>query len=236
MGFISSLVILFSSALSTAAIGAMVPLAIDQAYVPTQFDSNDRTTFMVTSSSKNSCHFQPKTTTEVNRQKNQILVGFFVNEGEGSCLETKQKFKQLVEVGKLAEGEYQIFDGSNLKPIGSLNVSKKNHARPGPDAYPYAPVKEVNVVLDKTKNRWALSLSGEFEKECDGLKEVRISTEGKNVIEVVPISFSPHHLKCKENKTPFIKTEFIEELKRGDYLVHVRLPEGRSLNRMIHVQ
>lgn len=210
-----------------------VPVNLSHAHVPIGFDDNDRVQVIVAGNFYSTCYQVGPTTATVDAKRKEIRFLQTAYIYGGFCIEVSVEFNQVVDLEMLPAGHYTLVDEKSGRKIGSLPVKRSTHPGPGPDDFLYASVSDVVLAKDPVTSQHALVLSGAFPASCLSLKDIYIGYHD-NVIVVQPVALKRQGEECREGRFPFQVTSLIEkDLAAGDYLVHVRVMNGRAINKMI---
>ena len=99
-------------------------------------------------------------------------------------------YSRTISLGTLNKGRYRVvaYDkNSRAHSVGMVGVTQA--VKPNPDDFLYAPV--TSSVFFMKANKPFLILSGEFTKNCMGIKDIKVLSRTRKVVEVLP-------LKCTE--------------------------------------
>ncbi len=200
-------------------------------YLPDGFDTNDHVQLVGEGVFNNSCYRPARVDVEVDHDSRTILVESKAYLYSGYCLQVLVPYHQVIDVGMLKAGRYQVLDKSEFKKMGDLNVRVATNA--GADDFLYAPVSQAYV---KSFGSGAtLTLQGEFSNSCLKLVDVMIEVQPK-VIVVRPIAEVENRADCVDGAFPFEVTKPISGLASGRYLLHVRSLNAKAINNLVDIQ
>lgn len=205
------------------------PITLEKAYLPLGFDSNDQSQVVVAGKFPNTCYQLGQTTAKV--EKDTITVTQQALVYQGTCLRVTVPFDQVVDVGILQPGDYNVVDGNSGRKLGVLNVVEATSAGVGTDDLPYAPVRDVFLTKDGETGNFSLILQGAFTNRCMKLKKVEVKDQ-PDVLVVLPIAEMVEGDDCKEGIFRFQEKKALKRLEDKAYLLHVRAMNGKALNKM----
>ncbi|MCB9229583.1 MAG: hypothetical protein H6618_08225 [Deltaproteobacteria bacterium] len=255
LSFIS---IIFSSTLALARVAPpTVSLKIEEIFAISKgFDANDHVEIAVRGTLQDSCQKVGTSSADVDLENGTISVrveGY--RRDSGACLQMITPYLEIVPVGHLPAGNYQVLDLSGHAAAKSLSVNPSDH--PGPDDYLYAPVDRAMLSAPSAirhsfessmtdSSSQTLVLEGaypRFLKGCMRVQEVRAYYSG-NIMVVQPIARlfgnqpdDPDSVpECREGADQYNRFRISKEVKLPvlrQGLLHVRTPNGKSLNRLV---
>ncbi len=226
---VTTLAIILSGAAS--ANPTTVNVAVERAFVPVGFDSNDRTQFAVEGTFHNTCYRVGPYALKVDSKLKTITMQQQAYKYDGMvCLQMMVPFTQVINVGILDEGNYKLLDATTGKQIGTLPVEKSVTA--GPDSFLYAPVTDAYIVEGETAEKHTLVVTGSFGDRCSTFEDIKIGYQD-NVLVVQPIVKRITEATCSSEKVRFLKTIDLREDLKGIYLLHVRSLNGQAINKMV---
>lgn len=227
---VAVLVCLFSSFSFAQTNPIKIPVPFHTTYIPHGFDSNDRAQVVIEGNFSNTCYKVAPYKVETDESKQTVTVVAMAYYYQNTpCLEVMIPFSQVIDLGILKSGDYQVVDYATNKQMGNVDVAQARN--PGPDDFLYAPVDEVHEAKDAT-GLWGLRLRGVFRDSCMKIKSIDMTVE-KNVVLVLPIIVRTNHGKCTPGNFPF---DQVAKLKtnppKGRYLFHVRALNGQAINKL----
>jgi hypothetical protein len=207
---------------------SLIETHFNQVYVPEGFDDNDNVQIFGVGVYPTACYRNAETTVnvdEVNKTITIVPTAFYYN---GICLQVLLPFERVIDVGILKAGVYSIFQNNSQTVLGQVNVRHALQAEPDDELY--APVSQVFV---RTVNGMSqITITGEMPSGCMALKEIRVDVQ-KDVIVLLPI-VEMKIAGCKKEKYSFESTKSVS-IKPGQYMMHVRSMNGKSINNRIDV-
>lgn len=213
----------------------LTSIAPTHVFAPTGFDNNDNAQVVLAGDLPNTCFRVGSGISKIDAEKKQIFFKSQAYSYESSwCLFVLVPYSQVVDLGPLAAGSYELFAENRAgKPVsfGSIQVGAARNA--GPDDHLYASVKEALVSPKTNQSEYTISLSGTLPADCMRMNRVEIIQKAANVIEVLPIAEIKPGSQCHTSPIPFsFKTKFKSNFA-GRTLLHVRSLNGQSLNKVI---
>lgn len=201
-------------------------------YVPDGFDTNDNVEIVGEGTFTDSC-FRPATPkVEVNSEDKTVTVYAEAYKYSGvMCLQMLVPYHQVLDLGLMKAGQYNVIRGEDMNSLGSLKVRIASNS--DPDDYPYAPVSQA--YYEKVEGVNQVKLSGTFTNSCMDLEEIRVDVQPK-VIVLQPIARMMEGENCVEGQFPFEENAVLPEMPAGRYLLHVRSLNARSVNNLVDVQ
>jgi hypothetical protein len=216
----------------------LVTSPVDRAFVPTGFDTNDNTEVILQGYFPNTCYKVGPTTFVVDEVNKTIEIEASSYKYTGGCALVMVPFIQTVSVGMLKSGTYIISvkdrPATVTAPLGVTDATTSN-----PDDFLYAPVATVSIEnVDESRfvvveGEWPHMLIG-----CMVMKEVKQNIIN-GVIIVQPIAEIIDDQRCDDEQYQWnfkVQSEITDPMTESDYLLHVRVASGSSLNRYYVVQ
>jgi len=223
----------------------LVPAPVDRIFVPLGFDDNDNVEVVLSGHFTNACSKVGPVRVDVDAARKVVTLTpqSFLYDRTGRCAAQEMfvPFTQTVTLGNLDVGDYRVrlADQPDLA-VEALKVGKSTKATP--DEFLYAPVEEV-LVRQSPSLGGALkriTLRGTFPVIADGclsLKEVRTSVTPGNVVVVQPIveTLAAGDCAARSISREFTFRKNLSDPLSGMALVHVRVMNGQSLNRVVTI-
>jgi hypothetical protein len=210
--------------------GALVPVGVQDIFVPKGFDDNDQTVVVLDGYLPNSCYQIDSVVQTIDEVTKIISLQQMARVYPGPCLMALVPFSSEVKLGILSMGDYRIMTNrGNLE--STLNVALSTNA--GPDDFLYAPVDRAWIEKTDDGSLTAI-LEGRFTNTCLGFEEIRVIYSGKT-IELLPIIRFNDTGDCVEQEVPFRKIHPMSFLLPGRYLLHVRSLNGQAINSVFPV-
>jgi hypothetical protein len=238
--FVSVVVSIFAAvySLGAAASDPTLPKVVDSGfgvgYIPDGFDSNDNVQIVGEGMYRSTCYKPSAVQVTIDEELKQIKVKPKAYYYEGFCLQMLVPFNQVIDLGLLKNGKYTVIqEESSEEPatLGSLKVKAATHSTP--DDFLYAPVSQA--YLDRSGTKARVKISGEFTNSCMRLVDTAVTVQ-RNVLVVQPVSELEERADCRGGKFPFEKTQEVEGVPSGRYLLHVRSLNGSAINTLVDLQ
>lgn len=217
----------------------LVPSPVEKLFVPMGFDDNDNTEIVVHGHFMNSCYKTGPSEFSVDESKKLIRVMPQSYEYSNAiCAQVVIPFIQTVKLGMLTAGTYTVEIG-NSNGVESRSLVVKPRVTESPDDFVYAPVDRANVEFGANPSEQSVVISGRYPPTyvgCAIVNEVRVSQTPGDVLLVLPImELLSDRLECiARNWSPTFefKQKLSIPMKSGDHLLHVRVLNGNSLNKI----
>lgn len=231
--FVLPLLLFLSAAASaqTAPSPKLVNVPLRTAYVPGGFDSNDVVQFVVEGYFPNSCYRPGVASARVNRPARMIEVSQTAFQYSGLCLEAIIPFDQVINVGVLEAGRYDIVQPGVRGRLETLNV--RATVATEPDEYLYAPVSQA-LFQSRGGGAGDVIVTGEFTLSCMSLDTLRVSVEPRAIV-VQPIAKVEPGQPCSNGVFPFQRSVSLRGAP-GRYVLHVRSMNGKAINSLVDIR
>lgn len=205
---------------------------IEGVFVPNGFDDNDSVQFVIHGNFPSSCFQVGTVNTELDAETGKLSVDLRAYQYVGDCSKYPSPFHLVVHVGLLRKaGSYGIYDRSNNRYLGAIEIEKAKPGSAGTDERGYPPV--LDAFLQNSGDGQELVLRGVVPWSCLGVGEIKIIPSAKVVV-VLPQLVQRAGEKCEVGEFAYeIKRAVTEPLPRGEFLLHVRSMGGQSVNKMI---
>ena len=234
--------------LPTAAKAADAPVLVrapvEKVFVPKGFDDNDDVELVIYGHFTNTCYRTGPVSTSVDEGTGTITIDAQSYFYGGLCGQIVFPYSQTVKLGILKAGTYKITvrDTPQADTHTALAVVPAQSANP--DDFLYATVDSADFTKDAAgveqvhlEGSWPYTLYG-----CMTMKEVRTELADGNVMVVRPIAQivnvpdSDPLCSAQQATHKFqIDTPLTNSLAAGTYLLHVRVLNGNSVNRVEQV-
>jgi hypothetical protein len=211
--------------------------------VETGFDDNDAVDIAVYGMLPDTCHKIDRGTAKIDHRKRKITVSVtsIVRSGE-ACLEILTPFLEVIPVGTLKAGKYEIRAAGDATKTASLEV--KNHTSDNRDDYIYAPVDTVELERAPqgltADTHDSLQLKGTYPymlTGCMRVDDVKITTIRHEIMVVQPSVKTLEDKDCHPSEVGpynrFSVSVAIPESIGEQGLVHVRTLNGKALNKFV---
>lgn len=216
----------------------LVTAPVDKVFVPSGFDDNDNVEIVVHGSFPNTCYKIGPATATVAAGVVTVEAKAFLYRSIG-CIQMIVPFTQSVKLGIVNTGSYEIKveDRPNVETV-PLAITRARTA--SPDDFLYAPT--ALVALDETTpGQYAVRIEGEFPYMfigCMVMREVRTYVSPGNTLVVLPIAeLVNDDVTCDAQVSKkFVVTQPVGALAAEEFLIHVRVLEGNSINRFVSLE
>jgi hypothetical protein len=240
--FISVAALAGVSSVSLAGGAILVQAPVEKVFVPQGFDSNDKIEVIVHGSFNSTCYkMGPVTVTADDSGKKLFVTAEAFYYPDATCLQMKVSYIKSVEVDHhLTPGNYKI----EVAGLPTLKVSPLNVAaamRPEADDYLYASVYSATVEQTPEGDE-EIVLKGQHPYLFDGcvkFESVKTYLGPDNVMVVQPITRIGRGEECRGSValSRFEEHKAIPSgLNRGEYLLHVRVLDGNSVNQLFNIE
>ncbi len=217
--------VLLALLLSISAFAQIERAPVKHVYVPQGFDANDVIEVIVTGTLPTPCYGRHNTIVKISGRWIQIEVMANRREGQRPCPEMIVPFHEVISVGNLPAGNYNVTVNGIL--LESLEV--KNVIIPGKDDYLYAAIDRIESVggSDFILHGWRYS-------NCVVANNIKVISNGKDTFSILPImqqvsDFCP----MKMMPVAFPLRLNLSGLKTKYPLLHVRTMDGKSFNTVL---
>lgn len=201
---------------------------VDTGYLPNGFDSNDQVQVVVEGTYRDTCSKSAGTRFTVNPTSKVIQISAYEYRYTGPCLDVMVPHDEVVNLGILPTGRYQVMQPGGRGILGYLNIDQA--MKSSPDDFLYAPISQAYV--KNVGGKVALTLSGVFTNSCMKIQKI-ISNVQNNVVTIQPLAMLlPTATNCIQGHFPFEQTTYITPVRSGRYLLHVRSLNGKSINNL----
>jgi hypothetical protein len=216
----------------------LVTAPIDRVYTPLGFDDNDDAEIVLHGEFPNTCFKVGPVKAVVDQQTKKITVDAqaYRYGGEGtSCPRVATAFLQSVKLGPLPVGTYKV-EVLN-RDVRSLNLKVVAARTDNPDDYLYAPIEAVSFEKG-LGGKQTIVLEGHYPYTfvgCMKIEEVRAQVTPGHVLVVQPIAkMYDDDADCTDQaSTKKFRVEHSVRVADGEYLAHVRVLAGQSINRTL---
>lgn len=195
-------------------------------YVPRGFDSNDSIEVVVAGEFPNPCYSRNTVSVEIDKEKVNIHVTAIGPDSRLVCPQVMTPFKEVVSLGNLQGGDYQITVNNTLRD--SLKVLESTSR--SVDDNIYADIDRVEV-----KGNGQFVLHGWRYSHCIDLDKIKVISNNKDTLSVLPIMKQVDDF-CPMKMTPIayaVKLD-VDSLMIERPLIHVRTMDGKSYNKILN--
>jgi hypothetical protein len=230
---LSLLLFLFSSlAFSQSEI---IQAPVDHLYVPTGFDSNDAVEVVVTGKFPNTCYSRNSVDVKIKGDIVNINITAIAPAKpiltEKSCPQMVVPFKEVVTIGNLQGGNYEIRVNQNSATSLSDELVVAEAASNSVDDSIYAAVEWV-----EKKSNNEVVLHGWKYSDCLELDKVKIVSNNKDTLSVLPVMKQVRDFCPMKGIPSKYDVKFdVSSLKFDRPLLHVRTMDGKSVNSIIEM-
>jgi hypothetical protein len=220
-------------------IQAQTPLVVeaplDYIFIPNGFDNNDNVEVVITGKFPSPCYTRNKVTVDVKDSTVRILITSLARQNLSSsfCEPLAVPFKEIVTVGNLQGGKYQVVvnEGGKHQLNGELTVDVSNSE--AVDDHLYANVEYIDTGFTGGLSGDAL-LVGTAASSCLELDRVEYLTNNKDTLSVLPImkkisSYCPEKSHRLEVPIKFDPSAF----SHRKVLLFVRSIDGKSIINLV---
>lgn len=202
---------------------------IKKVFAPKGFDTNDETQIVVSGYLPNLCYKAPRAEASVVGKTISITVRATMHEGQIYCAQVILPFLEVISVGNLPKGDYQIVVNGPSRFAARAELQVVESAGPELDDHVYANVSRV----ESTPGSHKVVLSGTNPSDCFELDRIEFVSNQKDTYSILPI-LKQVKPQCAPQKVPFAWTvEVPSTLKGEEILLHVRAMDGRSVNALL---
>ena len=218
----------------------LVQAPVDKVFVPTGFDDNDKVEVIVHGHFNSSCYKMgpvSATVDETNKKVTLSAQAFYY--AGATCIQMISPFIKSVELDRhLTSGNYTIaVAGRPAVETSQLRVSKST--RPDADDFLYAAVNSASVEsgIDGARE---LVLKGQHPYLLDGcvkMEDVKSYVGADKTVVVQPVTKIVYGDECRgsvNNRFEY-RTKFGGDFTQGEYLLHVRVLDGNSVNQFLKI-
>lgn len=208
------------------------------------FDTNDTLELALWGYLPNSCYQVEKGYAEVDEANKKIYVRMmgYKREDQLSCLQIVTPYQEIIKVGLLKAGRYEVTVANNANLTKSMTVAEAR-TEDG-DNHLYAPVDTVALESISNNNKSAhnnqLKLEGTYPymlTGCMRVTEVETYVSQENILVVQPKASVFEDQDCDPNDIDqYNRFEVVKDItapKIEKLLIHVRTLNGQSLNKFI---
>ncbi|MCX6125171.1 MAG: hypothetical protein NTV34_10570 [Proteobacteria bacterium] len=214
--------------------GRVVSLDARFLFVPQGFDSNDQTEVVVDGFLPDACYkiVPPRVEFNMEQKLFTIVPQAFHFEGEGMVCGTYQvPYTVTANLGVVRAGSYALI--ARGVPEKKLQVNRSSSI--GPDDFLYAPVDQVFVDIDASRQSIVAYITGRYTNSCMRLTETKILEQGETTV-LLPIISLENRDDCHETDMSYKGISVKLPWKGpGRYLVHTRSLSGSSVNSVFSI-
>lgn len=216
---------------------SQVTAPVAKVFVPQGFDDNDNVEVVVHGHFPSTCYKTGPASASLDEATGVITLDVKAYQYRGAmCAQVLVPFTQSIKVGTLASGTYrvEVLDRPTAT-IPALVVGQATTS--GADDHFYAPVAQVSLEADAS-GQYVLNAEGEypfFFVGCMVIRELRTYLSPGNTLVVLPISELVDGPECAPQamSKKFSVSTPVGALAADEYLIHVRVLNGESVNRFV---
>lgn len=218
----------------------LIQAPVDKVFVPTGFDNNDKVEVVVHGTFPNSCYKMGPTSARIDQSRKIISVSAQAYFYKGAvCAQIQVPFIKSVElVGSLQAGQYKV-EVLNRPAAQTSPLTIARATRPDADDYLYAAVQ--TATLDEETNGQHIVLKGQHPyllQGCVKFDGVKTSLNASKVLVVLPITHIENNSDACQgevNNRFEYHLPLKSPLNKGEYLMHVRVLDGNSVNQLVNI-
>jgi hypothetical protein len=217
---------------------ALVTAPVDRIFVPSGFDDNDKVEVIIHGEFSSSCYKMGPVSATVDDATKKISISAQAYFYRGvSCIQLLTPFIKSVEIDRhLLSGDYTI-SVVDRPTAGAPKLHVTRSTRPDADDFLYAAATfaDIEVGVDGSRE---LVLKGQHPYLLDGCVKfdaVRTAVGADGTIVVLPVTKIVYGDECRgyvNNRFEY-RTKFGDTLPVGEYLLHVRVLDGNSVNQFL---
>ncbi len=195
-------------------------------YVPQGFDSNDAVEVVVTGHFPNPCFSRNTVMVDVVEDRIKVEVTALLSADKKSCPDMAVPFKEVVSIGNLQGGDYQISVNDVLEDKISIGEADSNAV----DDHLYAAIDNLDSLGGGN-----YMLQGWRYSPCIELDKIQVISNGKDTLSILPIMKQVSNF-CPMKMTPVsypVKLD-VSGLKSKEPLIYVRTMDGKSFNSILN--
>ncbi len=212
------------SSFALADMSAQVP--VGQIFSPAGFDSDDHAEVIVMGYLPNLCYKAPKAKAEVDGKKIKLKVSALKNVRSLYCPQVIVPFMEIVQLGVLDKGKYDIVANEDSEYQKNSNMLVKEAVSDATDPDIFANVSNVEKIGMGRK----IVLKGYNPSDCFELKKVEFIDNGIDTYTVLP-KLKQLREFCPKKEVPFsYEVEVPKKLVADRILLHVKVMDGKSVN------
>lgn len=206
---------------------AEVPL--EHVFAPEGFDDNDVTQIVVAGQFPDTCHKVGPTEVRTSEKTGKLEVTQTAYRYSDDCQRAIVPFTQVVALGLLKAGDYDIDDMTSSSLVGRLSVARATKTTA--DDFLYAPVVDADVL------RGEVEVRGTFTDRCTKLKNVIVKASKDSIVVQPIVTRYGDAAQCGFRLVPFrVRVKLPGNVTRGTYLLHVRSMSGQAINKVVSVR
>lgn len=217
----------------------LIPSPAEKVFVALGFDDNDDVELIIHGHFPDSCYKVGPASARFNPATGTVEIEAKSYRYPGICAQVVVNFIQTVKAGILPQGTFAI-TVNGVAGIATAPLVIDEATSSGPDDFLYAPVSEASLDLAADGSH-TVTIKGEYPFMfigCMIVTDLRAYVSPGNTIVVLPIAELVDTDACdaQADSHKFAISKSVGELSLGEYLIHVRVIEGNSLNRYVELR
>ena len=218
-------------AAAAAKAAELVPVSVQQAFIPVGFDDNDEVEVVLDGQLPNGCYRIATPRQRLDPVTNTIEVTAMAFYYPGDCDPFVVPFTISANVGVLAATDYVVKVGG----VAPMALTVKHSTSVGPDDFLYASVDQVSIEVIPERRSIIAYITGRFTNSCMGWDRVELTDSGET-LELLPIIQMRAGSDCHAVDVHYKGVKVaLPWRKMGRYLLHVRTMSGKSANNVFSV-
>lgn len=231
---ISKKIILGLVLLSFKSLFAMNPTIINAnfhtSYIPNGFDTNDHIQLVGEGTFSSDCYRPAKYEVDVKHDLKKVYITPKAYEYNAVCSMMLVPYSQVIDVGLLKVGNYEVVQTTDSQLLGNVNVKTATNSEA--DDFLYAPVSQA-MILNQNTDKYLL-ITGQFTNSCMKLVDTMVDVQS-NVVVVQPLAELEEGVMCAQGMFPFSAKVKLNNINKGRYLLHVRSLNATSINNLVDI-
>lgn len=215
----------------------LVVSPVDKVYVPLGFDDNDDAEVILHGHFPSSCYKVGPSTAHVDAANHKIVIQPVAYHYRGTaCIDMRVSFIQSIKIGNVEPGDYKIEVQSRPDArVTPLKINKSGTS--DADDFLYASVD--NALLETKGSDHELIVRGQHPylfQGCVKLVELKYYMSPGDVMVVQPITRIANDNECDgAGSNRFEYRVPVKNVASGEYLIHVRVLDGNSVNKLVAI-
>ncbi len=201
---------------------------LSEIYIPTGFDKNDEAQIVITGHLPNLCEDKP--IIKIKKDGTDIFIDVTTRHYEGNifCPDALNPFTEVVSLGHLDEGYYQLYFNRGTSNVQHRQLVVSDNNSLVDESQSVAFVSEVEI-----EDNNQIKIKGHKLSYCYSPGSVKILSNGENTYSLVPVLNKETDF-CPNKLTPVeYSINMPEGLDREEILLHVKSLSGQGVNKII---
>ena len=210
-------------------------LSVNKLFVADGFDINDLAEVTVQGSFSDSCYRLEQAGVNIDHSSKIISITINYSHPQRSfCTQMISPFTQTINIGRLPEGTYTVkLSHKTLEEKLVINAARSDDV----DDYIYAPV-EYTDVQELSSGELQITMKGRYplqKRGCMRIVNLVVDSHKKDVVVIQPITELKDDAYCQAHpeNPDFSSVAIIPNIYKGRKLIHVRVLNGESYNRVV---